>query len=402
MPKSRRASAAAALLLAALATAGTAALAQEASNTVGPAQLKDFQLPGQRTTPPATTPTPTPTPPPPPAATTPPPQRGPEPAPAAPRRAEPAVTGRTQPQIAAPRPPVTLPTEPGTGLSAARTDDALSAETNVAAPPPALVLPEPQAAPPLATNPEHEGGWLLPAAGIGAVLLTAGLALAALMRRRRRREDRVVERVQDGPREDLGGALFAGAPVPEPEPPPAPSPEPEVAAAVAAASEERRAWLEIDIKPERAAATDQETSVQYALLIRNRGNAIARNIRIDAKLFNASAEDDVTAFFRGPIHEQSGSPHVTIAPEGRLTLMGQVAMPKAEAQEIEMAGLRIFVPMVAINVAYDWKDGSGRTSRSWIVGRESQATDKMGPFRLDLGPRIYRSVGRREAKLAMV
>jgi hypothetical protein len=59
---------------------------------------------------------------------------------------------------------------------------------------------------------------------------------------------------------------------------------------------------------------------------------------------------------------------------------------------------------VAINVAYNWgPDGAGRTSKSWLVGREAeQPSQKMGAFRLDLGPRIYRSVGQRQTGLALM
>jgi hypothetical protein len=70
---------------------------------------------------------------------------------------------------------------------------------------------------------------------------------------------------------------------------------------------------------------------------------------------------------------------------------------------IEVQGRAIFVPMIAINVAYDWEGGTGRSSKSWLIGREAETPSaKMGPFRLDLGPRIYRQVGRREGKLVMV
>jgi len=160
----------------------------------------------------------------------------------------------------------------------------------------------------------------------------------------------------------------------------------------------------LDIVPERAAATEAEAYVRYALTLTNKGDSDARNIRIDPRLFNAGAEGEMMDFFQGPIHEQSGSPHVVIAPGQTLKLNGEVAMPKADLREIELGGRRIFVPMVAINVAYDWTGGgSGRTSRSWLVGREAGTpSEKMGPFRLDLGPRIYRSVGRREARLVMV
>ena len=78
-------------------------------------------------------------------------------------------------------------------------------------------------------------------------------------------------------------------------------------------------------------------------------------------------------------------------------------MPKAEVREIELAG--------PAHLRADGGDqrrlrlgrtaAPGRTSRSWLVGREAETPPaKMGPFRLDLGPRIYRSVGQRQHELA--
>ncbi len=214
-----------------------------------------------------------------------------------------------------------------------------------------------------------------------------------MLRRRRAAAER--ESARDAARGELGGVLFGAA-----EPERQPEPEPEPVAQIPAAP---RPWLELDIAPERAAATEHEVYVRYALTLTNTGDSDARNIRIDPRLFNAGAESETLAFFQGPIHDLSGSPHVVLPPGGSLKLNGQVAMANAELREIELAGRRIFVPMVAINVAYDWADGgAGRTSRSWLVGREAQVpTEKMGPFRLDLGPRIYRSVGRREARTVM-
>jgi len=383
MPPIRRRLRAAAFILSGLAAAGAPALAQnETSNTIGPPQLKDFSLPGQRTTPPATLP---------PAPTTRPPV------------AEPRTPPATAPVVArerpAPAPRADVPPPRSeTGAGAAAPAPASSEPVPQAAPPPSAgigptPLPEPQAAPaPAPAEAEPKGsGWLWPAAGGALLLVLAGIFL---LRRRRALAER--ESARDSARGELGGALFGA-----PQPPPVPAPEPEPAPDVPAAP---RAWLDLDIAPERAAATEHEVYVRYALTLTNKGEADARNIRIDPRLFNAGAEGDMLAFFQGPIHDLSGSPHVAIPPGGTLKLNGQVAMPNAELREIELAGRRIFVPMVAINVAYDWADGGGgRTSRSWLVGREAEVpTEKMGPFRLDLGPRIYRSVGRREARQVRV
>jgi hypothetical protein len=382
MPPLRRRLRAAAFILYGLAAAGTAALAQDISNTLGPPQLKDFSLPGQRTTPPAATP-PAPSPPPP---------------AARPPREAPAATPAAERDRPAPTPRAPAARAPAAGRDAAPAGAPPAepaASPPVAAAPPVVAIPRPEAPPPAtlppAAAPEPKGGgWLWPAAGGAIVLL-----LAALLLLRRRRSEAERERARDTARGELGGALLA-APGPEAAPAPAPKPEPEPPAAP-------RPWLELDIVPERAAATDSEAIVHYALTVTNQGDCEARNIRIDPRLFNAGAEGEMAAFLQGPIHEVSGSPQVVIAPGGTLRLNGEVTMPKAELQEIEMAGRRIFVPMVAINVAYDWEGGAGRTSRSWLVGREAETPQaKMGPFRLDLGPRIYRSVGRREARLVRV
>jgi hypothetical protein len=367
MTPPRRRPRAAAFLLFGLAAAGTGALAQE-TNTIGPPQLKDYSLPGRRTVP-AASPAPGPTPATPPriAPST---ARAPAAArePAAPdRRAAPAAAQPSATRVPPTAAPVEAPALPQPQLQQAPE------------------LQEAPAQPARASAPAASGrSWRLPAFAAGGLLLL-GLA-TFLLRRRRAPRQREAERNGAGEGATMP-APNAASSATAPEPPPAPRP-----------------WLELDIAPERAAATDAEASVHYALTLANMGDVEARNIRIDARLFNAGAEGEIMAFLQGPIHETSGSPHIAIAPGATLKLMGQVKLPKAELAEIEVAGRRIFVPAVAINVAYDWAGGgAGSTSRSWLVGREAETPSaKMGPFRLDLGPRIYRSVGRREGRLVRV
>jgi hypothetical protein len=79
-------------------------------------------------------------------------------------------------------------------------------------------------------------------------------------------------------------------------------------------------------------------------------------------------------------------------------------MPKEHVREIALEGRRLFIPMVAFNVFYEWGEGrTGQTSMSYLVGREAeQPSTKMGAFRLDLGPRVYRSVGQRPNTVAVL
>lgn len=351
---------------------GSGALLAQETNTVGPAELKDFRLPGERTTPPAPAqPAPqAPTPAPPRAAPS--TERPQAPAPSSSRPAAPAPTARGAPPAQRPATPAPAGEQPSAPAPA-------PAPAATAAPPAAIPLPAPRPAPvpapALPAPAAGDGGW-----GWLWVAVPAALGLLAFFGLGRRR--RPVRRA---------AAAGAGAAAPRPAAPPAPPAPPPPPAA----------RLEISFLPARAAATDTAATVEFEFVLKNVGDAVARNIRIDTRMFNASARPEIAEFLKGPIHDQSGSPHVTIPPGEELRLTSAIALPKEQVREIELQGRRLFVPVVASNVAWDYGEGAGdRLSLSWLVGRESEdPAAKMGGFRLDLGPRIYRSVGVRPMKL---
>ncbi|WP_167737674.1 hypothetical protein, partial [Sphingomonas parva] len=286
--------------------------------------------------------------------------------------------------------PVAAPSAP----RQAAPETAPAVEAPTAAPVEPIPAPVPSVqneAAPVAAAPQQAPAAAAPADGFNWswLAIPAGLALLAALAfglRRRRRYTATAGEIE---------AVAAETP---------PVPEVPVVAPVRPVPAAPRARLEIEFKPERAAATEREALVQFDMAIRNVGDAEARNIRIDSRMFNANGESEIDAFLKGAIHEQSGSPHVTIPPGEVLRLSAGLTLSKADVREIELQGRRLFVPVIAINVAYDWADGgTGRTSRSWLVGREGdQPSEKMGAFRLDQGPRIYRSVGQRPTKLAHV
>jgi hypothetical protein len=168
-----------------------------------------------------------------------------------------------------------------------------------------------------------------------------------------------------------------------------------------------RPWLNLEFIPDRAAATQTEAVVQYELLIKNVGNMIAGNIRVAARMFNAGADQDeqINAFFSQPIGTgRAVSKVLAIPPRKGARLRSAVSMSNEEVREISVQGRRLFIPLVAINILYEWGNGRvGQTAASYLVGREPDAPEgKMGPFRLDLGPRVYRSVGQRPNNAALV
>lgn len=359
--------------------AAPSARAQD-SNAIGNPQLRDFQLrPQQQQQQPVTQPAqqaPVVVAPPPPVAARP---QVPPPG----QQQPPSQSQRPQPGPAAPaqRQPVQAP-----GQVQLQTQPQAPGGAPQAAPPSAtepLIPVAPAPAPPASAPPAQETGpaipWLyvLPAAALALI----GLALL-LRRRRRRAEEELYEEVVEAPA--LPAAIVE---------PPAPRTEPAP-----------RPWLELSLKAERASATLTETVVNFELEIANTGKSAARNLRIDVKMFNAGAEQDkeIGAFFRTAGRESTKLNLPGIAAESIGVINAQVAMPRDEMRAVVLDEKYLFVPVIAVNALYDWGEGrTGQSSKSYVVGRElQQPSEKMGAFRVDQGPRVWRTVGQRQHSLA--
>ncbi len=395
--------------------------AQE-TNTVGNPQLKDFELPGTRTVPPANQqPVPAPSPP---ATTPPPPAATPPvtiPSVPSPQAAEPATIEAPAPRRpgaappaasrqAAPPPAADVPAEVPVGVPApGELEQALPAPT-----PAAPVTEAPPAV--LAAEPGQKVPWLY--VGFGALLaLLSVFALIAFKRSRssadpRAEAEAAVEQAEPHPEAPPEpDPLFArrtpataapAAPAPAPAMPPLPSAAP----ADGVVSVSMRPRLELEFRADRAAATLTETSVQYELTIRNTGNRTARDIRIQVHMMNAAADQEkvISEFFAEPVGDDEPPLFAALAPKAEVNIRSGVTLPNERLREITIQGRKLFIPVVAFNVFYEWGDGrTGQTSMSYLVGREAPTPqEKMGPFRLDLGPRLYRSVGQRQGNLAKV
>jgi hypothetical protein len=325
----------------------TAAPASAPPPTVSQSPLQDFRLPGRTVVPQQQQPQPVVVAPPSPVTTAPPAARPQATAPArpAPQRETPAPT----------------PTQAAPAQEAAPPPSAPSLPLDTA-PLPARVAP--------AGAPQSTIPWLYVAPAAAALALLAFM----LIRRRRRRADE--EEAYEAP------AIEAPA---------APAPQP-------------RPWLELELRAERVSATDAETVVNFDLEIVNNGEAPAHNLRIDVKMFNAGAEQDkeIGAFFRTAGRDSTKCSLPGIAPGTTGAIKGSVRLRRDEMKAVKLEDRYLFIPMIAVNALYDYGDGqTGQTSKSYVVGRELEApSEKMGAFRVDLGPRIWRTVGQRQHKLA--
>lgn len=408
----------------AIGMAGAPAVAQEgapqgepqATGVIGPPQLREFELPGRTTTPAPS------------AESAVPPAAEPEPAtqqppvivlpqtpPAPVVQDERSTVARTPSSAVEPAMGQPDGAAPETQAEPTFADVAAPVENTVAAPPssadPGAVAANADAEPVAQQTPARGA---IPWFYIALAALFGAVAAIAFMKLRARRDadeqigQEEVDETQEpaeAVRRPVPAAPLAQMPVRTP------APEPEQATAQAAASDgvvgiQIRPWLNLEFRPAQAAATLTEAVVQFELLITNSGNAIARNVRVEARMFNAGVDQDreISEFFAKPIDQQTRSRILAIPPRSGARMRSRVAMPKESVREITVDGRRLFIPMVGINVVYDWGEGrTGQTSMSYLVGREPDApSTKMGAFRLDLGPRVYRSVGQRPSNVAVL
>ena len=147
--------------------------------------------------------------------------------------------------------------------------------------------------------------------------------------------------------------------------------------------------------------TPTDAVLQFDILVTNSGSAPARDVLIEAKMFAAHAGQDqeIAAFFHQP--EGAGDRIPGIAPLGKLSLKSAVRMPIEQLHSFEANGRKLFVPLVGFNVLFRSGGGEGQASASFLVGRGDEEAEKLAPFRLDLGPRIFRGLSARSHSLGL-
>jgi hypothetical protein len=136
-------------------------------------------------------------------------------------------------------------------------------------------------------------------------------------------------------------------------------------------------------------------------VLSNSGSAPARDVLVEAKLVpcHAGQDQEIAAFFQHP--EATGDRMAGIPPFGRVALKSAVRLPLDQLHSFEVEGRKLFVPLIALNILFRSSGGEGQASASFLVGRGNDDDEKLAPFRLDLGPRIFRGLSARPHSMGL-
>lgn len=312
----------------------------------------------------------------------------------------PGSTARTKAPTAAEEAPLAAPRQ----TTARRSPAAVAPQIQQLTPAPSATIapapqvpaaaPAPVAFPPAAPAPAQKF-WLLPWLLVVAALAIGGAFLLWRSRSRPQLAGGPGLDLFEGPQRapDPAAVPFPTA-QPDPVPIPAPVPPP-AAAPMGIVSTALRPWIDIAIQPKRCILTDQDVTIEFDLELFNSGSAPARNIAIEGMIVNAgpTQDDDLGTFFAKP--PVQGNRIELIAPIHRINIPTQLVVPREFVVPVEMGGGEMFVPLLAFNAIYAVGSREGRTSTTFLVGRDGNG-GKLAPFRLGLGPRVFRSLGARQ------
>jgi len=161
-----------------------------------------------------------------------------------------------------------------------------------------------------------------------------------------------------------------------------------------------RPRLDIQFVPERLIVDGERTALQFAASVVNSGNAPARDVLVEAAMFNAGAtqDEEIGAFFAHPVGRGERIPE--LLPLKSVSLRSEVVLATRGLRLFDVDGRKLFVPLIGFNALYRWGGKDAQTSESFIVGVDTKS-EKMGPFRVDTAPRQFRTIAARPHSLRL-
>ncbi len=251
-------------------------------------------------------------------------------------------------------------------------------------------------------QPARDGWSIWFAIAALAALLAGILLILALRRQRKAATSRPLEQAETEPVPASEEMEIEGDPhveIVEPEAVPAMQAITRSAPAEAAPKPRAKPELEMRFVPDSATLGMVNLTLRGELKIVNLGKAMARNVRLRTAAICASNSQPamIAAFNTGEMGPEADSID-NICKGERVSIAIEVSLPRSELESYNVAGRQICVPILLGEIAYTGMQAdSGQTVHiAVMVGREANPPqDKMGPLRIDIGPRSYDALGQR-------
>lgn len=299
---------------------------------------------------------------------------------AAPTVAVPAPSASAPPRPAASAQPGQVPAATPSAVPAGQPTPAPSFNPLAQDRPPVAEASESPVAEPAAAAPAFTlPAWWPLAAGGAALAAILGALTFLLLRWRQRRAEEAPE---------IERPVVVERPVVAPQaapPPPPPPPPPE--------EDDAHGPLSIAVEAREMTISFGAATLSYRITLTNTGSAPLGHVAISGDMISAHAsltlEDQIanTESVLAPAHEIE-----RIKPGESVQVTGEFRLPVQSIRAIRKGNAALFVPLARLRVQAG-EGGNGALIRTALVGqRAANPGAGLQPFRLDLGPRIYREV----------
>lgn len=158
-----------------------------------------------------------------------------------------------------------------------------------------------------------------------------------------------------------------------------------------------RPAVELDFVVERAGIREGNAAVDFAIAIRNTGQATARDVSIQVRLTTAGSGQDavLAALHAQPIDRPMVAPFA-LDPGGDAEFTATAILPVDRINRLSMAGRPMFAPIVVLAASYRW-DGGGTAELGvdYLLGVERPGQAMLAPLWLDGAPEMVGGIGMR-------
>ena len=187
--------------------------------------------------------------------------------------------------------------------------------------------------------------------------------------------------------------------IPPAQPNPVPMPkQPAPNGALKALAPDTDQALKIELKANGASSTLLNAVLNYSVTLTNTKDTPLKNIALSGAMMQADAR-----LVQGAETPEPGLLHEVenLAAGEAITLSGEIRLPLYAIEPIAFNSQKLFVPLTRFVATYngsedDLVDKISSQSAAFIIGKEHEPPrPKMAPFRLDLGPQIFKPVGQR-------
>lgn len=158
-----------------------------------------------------------------------------------------------------------------------------------------------------------------------------------------------------------------------------------------------RPAITLDLTIQQAGIDGDMLCVGFEIALHNEGEVAATDLRLHVELRTEDARAQLPTADRpaDPIDRPMAEP-IALAPGADVVLAAKAVLPVAQINRLMLQGRPMCVPVVVLSARYRWAGGGkAELGVDYLIGIDRPGNPRLGPFWLDVPPRLYDRIGMR-------